>query len=176
MRLRGPASAVAVGCVLAIACSAVPVRRVSTTRVMPATDLSIEEPIRLKQPLAVVWNRREDTDYLGRIGPRTLRNRRVVVVAGNASLSWIRIFDPVSGELLHDDVLRGMPFRAERTHEGVAFLTQQESREGVPLPVTLAVADDTGRVRTVRLERIKAGSYMPGGGGVVRSLEPALIR
>src|SRR5918999_4092137 len=85
MRLRGPASAVAVGCVLAIACSAVPVRRVSTTRVMPPTDLSIEEPIRLKQPLAVVWNRREDTDYLGRIGPRTLRVRRLVHLGAQGS-------------------------------------------------------------------------------------------
>jgi hypothetical protein len=203
---------------------------------MAATAHSMaEEPIRLEQPLAVVWNRSEDADYLGRIGPRTLRvrrlvhlgaqgseihdlspdatkvafarrssrvrifdirrmkrlrdvvvgggwptainwtqNRRVVVIMGNAWFSWVRIVDPVSGEQLHDDLVDGMPFRVESTRDGVAFLTQHESREGVPLPATLAVADDMGRLRTVTLERIKAGSYMPEGGGVVRSLEPAL--
>ena len=183
----------------------------------------------------MVWNRREDADYLGRIGPRTLRvrrltllgaqgseihdlspdatriafarrssrfrifdirtmkrlrdvvvgggwlseinwtrSRRVVVVSGNASLSSVRVFDPVSGDLLLDDVVEGMPSRVKRTKDGVVFLTQQQNKEGVPPAATLAVADDTGRLRSVTLERIKAGWYVPDEEEVARSLGPAL--
>jgi hypothetical protein len=203
---------------------------------MPAAQRSVNPPRRLKQPLAVVWNRREDADYLGRIDPRTLRVRRLVhlgaqgsnmhdmspnsnqiafvrrrsririidvhslrrvrdlegrggwsaelnwtrsgrliSVSSDAAHTWVRVLDPRSGELLHERVVKGMPLRVKRTARGVVFLIQDViNNKDEPMAAKLVVADDSGRVRSVTLERIKAGSFMPEGERVSRSLGPAL--